>query len=114
VAKDLQFGLAVGFHAFEPVGWLLVPGVLGRHGGEAGHVAGEAVGLGAVAGQAGQQVLLAGAGAPGWPQQAAGDLADLRCWRGAGRWAGAGVLWLEAAADGAQAGAVAPSCDLGV
>ena len=58
--EGVQFGLVVGFDALEPGGQLLFSGAFGHHLGEAGHMPGEAVELGAVAAQAGEQLLLAG------------------------------------------------------
>jgi hypothetical protein len=55
--EGVQFGLVVGFDVVEPAGEVFAAGASGHHLGEAGDMPGEAVGLGAVAAQFGEQLL---------------------------------------------------------
>ena len=58
--EGMQLGLVIGVDALEPAGKVLFSGAFGHHLGEAGHVLGQAVELGTVPAQVGQELLLAG------------------------------------------------------
>ena len=86
--EGVQFGLVVGFDSFEPAGEVSFAGAAGHHLGEAGHVPGEPVQLGAVRADLGEHLLVAGVKVLCAAQQPAGDLADLE-WRQGARACGA-------------------------
>jgi hypothetical protein len=79
--EGVQFGLVVGFDVAEPAGEVFAAGASGHHLGEAGDMLGEAVGLGAVAAQFGEQLLRSPCPLVlVWPQNGAVMLMQPRPW----------------------------------